>query len=59
MDPIIKYHIEQTDKRLEGIERKLDSLSKFRWQMMGQAKVISLAISVLVSTAGLVLGLVL
>lgn len=45
-DDLVKYFIQRTDKRLEEMNQKLDTLMAFRWKIMGAATSASVLISV-------------
>lgn len=51
-DPMLKYHIDQTNQRLERIEAKLDDYLLTKGRLLGIAAIISILISAL--TQGLV-----
>ena len=41
MSDLHEYFIEETNKRLERIEDKLDTLLEFKWQIIGGSLVVS------------------
>lgn len=41
-------YIETLDKRLEGLESKMESMLKFKWQIMGGTAVASAIVGVLI-----------
>jgi hypothetical protein len=43
-----EYFIEQTNKRLESMDHKLDDLFVFKWKVVGASGLASLLITVLV-----------
>lgn len=49
---LVDYFIEQTDKRFDAIESKLDELIAFRWQLIGGSAVISAIVSILIIVFG-------
>lgn len=50
MDPnLLHYFIEETNKRFDKIDTKLDQLITFRLMLLGGAAVVSTAISFLVA----------
>lgn len=38
---LLEYFISRTDKRFDQLERKLDTLLKFKWQIISGATVVS------------------
>lgn len=46
---LLPYYVESTNKRLDQIEAKLDTVLKFKWQIIGGSFAISLAGSVVIS----------
>lgn len=55
-DDLIKYYIEQSDKRFSQIDKKLDKLISFRVMLIGAAAGISGLVSVLFQVAMQVVG---
>lgn len=47
----MEYFITQTNDRLKHIDRKLDSLLKFKWQIIGGSVSLSLVITLVVQAA--------
>ncbi len=45
MDELLKYFMTETDRRLGGIEEKLDDLTKFKAEMIATARLTSLMVS--------------
>jgi hypothetical protein len=46
---LLPYYVESTNKRLDEIEKKIDTLLKFKWQIIGGSLAISLAGSIIIS----------
>lgn len=45
-DDLIEYYIRSTDDRLEKIEKKIDELLSFKWQIIGGSVILSLVINI-------------
>lgn len=45
MEQLLKYFMEATNGRLDGIEAKLDDLTKFKIEMLATARITSLVVS--------------
>jgi len=43
---LMDYFIERTDARFDNIETKIDTLLKFKWQIISGATVVSIFVSV-------------
>ena len=43
----VEYFIEKTDARFDKIEKKIDKLLQFKWQIIGGAGAMSLLITIL------------
>lgn len=46
---LLPYYVESTNKRLDSIESKVDTMLKFKWQIIGGSFALSLAGSILIS----------
>lgn len=46
---LLPYYVEHTNKRLDSIESKVDSLLRFKWQILGGSFALSLAGSFIIS----------
>jgi tetrahydromethanopterin S-methyltransferase subunit G len=46
---LIEYFIEHTDERFEKLERKIDTVVAFRWQIIGGSVVISTLFSLVIA----------
>lgn len=46
---LVNYFIEQSNKRLDKIEDKIDTLIKFKWQIIGGALIAGFMSSIVVS----------
>lgn len=57
-DKLMAYFMGKTDERLASIEAKLIELIAFRAEVVASAKATSISVSVGISIAGLVLGVV-
>lgn len=55
-DDKVNYFIAQTNERLEIIDRKLDTLLAFKWQIIGGSVVVSAIFSTAISILIAILG---
>ena len=47
-EDLVKYFIERTDERLAEMDKKIDELLSFKWQIVGGSVVISLIINFII-----------
>lgn len=45
MDPLLKYFMEETNKRLDTVDDKLTDLTKFKVEMIASARLTSFIVS--------------
>lgn len=53
---LVNYFIEETNKRFLIIDTKLDTLFKFKWQIIGGSVGISSLVSIVISVLVLLFG---
>lgn len=46
---LFKYFMDQTNSRFDNIEKKLDKLLEFKWQIIGGAGLLSIIITILIN----------
>ena len=46
---LINYFIARTDHRFDRVERQIEEISKFRWQIIGGSVVLSSVVSLIVA----------
>lgn len=42
---LLDYFIKRTDERFDQLEEKIDTLIKFKWQIIGGAAIVSLMVT--------------
>lgn len=45
---LVRYFIDETNKKFERLETKVDLLLKFKWEVIGGASAVSFLVAVLV-----------
>lgn len=53
---LVKYFIEETNKKFERLEGKVDQILKFKWQIIGGSLVVSVVCSLAISLAYIYFG---
>jgi hypothetical protein len=55
-DDLVKYFIENTNKRFDDLEVKVDKLISLRWMLIGAASVMSVVVTVVIEVAKAIAG---
>lgn len=48
-EQLLKYFMDQTNKRLDVVDEKLDRILQFKWTLIGASTVISIIASTLIA----------
>jgi len=55
-DDLVKFFIENTNKRFDDLEVKVDKLISLRWMLIGAASVMSVVVTVVIEVAKAIAG---
>lgn len=54
-DETFKYFMQQTNLRLEKIDKNIEALLRFKWQIIGGSVIISVLCSAVITVVGIIL----